>query len=889
MDYRLNDVLCGNEKCYLMPFFNMYSEETEASLRNRILEYHNMGMNSILLETYIVEGKTGFEQHIYDDRWWELLKIVSSVCKEYGMDFWIQDTACFPTGSANGWFRKEENHSKNKIYLAERHIDVVGPEQQCAILAEAFLNSRQGPPTSKEEFYDDELFGVVAVKKSQQKDKFVSDSAVVITDQVEDGILYWDIPEGNWRIFFVMKTHNGGRPYFMNLLDRESIHLMIEAVYQPHYEHLREEIGTVWKGFFFDEPELGNVEGNFDILPGSKLGWGGISLPWCDAMTEEMRQRLGAEWPMYLPMLWYPGDEQLTSKVRFDFMDAVTTLVSKNYSHQVYTWCHERGIAYIGHVLEDENSHAHLGCGAGHFFRVQERQDMAGIDVISGQIMPGKDSWAHSWFIMPDADGEFYHYGLMKLASSAAHISPEKKGNALCEAFAVYGTIAGTRLRKFMYDHMAVNGINQVIPAQPGEELKKSAIQEVNRYANKLFHLLKESVHIAPAAVLYHAEAEWSGEAMKFQTVGSRLSKNQIDYDVIPADVFEKRDFYRMALKENSFTVNQEDYKILIIPYCEYIPRSVVRFIEEAESYHIPICFINDYPRSMCEGEELPSAIRRCDVVAADDLAGYLHEKGLFDIVSVKYQPYLRYLHFRRNGLDYYFFHNEEARKNIKTSVTVPSTGKYYKINLLDEKLIELGVSEGNSTSLELDLDCMEAELYVFGLDHAEKSESEKEYKNELVLNREWKVAFCPYTGDYLSLDGLKPVSKPDDIVLKDLKDMGGREMYPRFAGTFIYETDFTYDGCREAVLDLGEVFESAEVWVNEGYAGIRVAPPYQLDISSLCRNGENKLRIEVDNNFTRGCDMTEPEKRFWYTASMYNTLDKSGLLGPVKVLYYSL
>ena len=38
--------------------------------------------------------------------------------------------------------------------------------------------------------------------------------------------------------------------------------------------------------------------------------------------------------------------------------------------------------------------------------------------------------------------------------------------------------------------------------------------RQLNDYTNRVAHLLSGGRHIAPAAVLYHAEAEWSGAWM---------------------------------------------------------------------------------------------------------------------------------------------------------------------------------------------------------------------------------------------------------------------------------------------------------------------------------------------------------------------------------------
>jgi hypothetical protein len=76
-------------------------------------------------------------------------------------------------------------------------------------------------------------------------------------------------------------------------------------------------------------------------------------------------------------------------------------------------------------------------------------------------------------------------------------------------------------------------------------------------------------------------------------------------------------------------------------------------------------------------------------------------------------------------------------------------------------------------------------------------------------------------------------------------------------------------------VLDLGEVVATAEVRVNGRQAGIRVAPPWKLDITEYVKTGENRIEILVYNTLANHY-LTIPTR--------YRGNPKSGLLGPVRL-----
>ncbi|MBI5686604.1 MAG: hypothetical protein HZC54_16165 [Verrucomicrobia bacterium] len=79
-----------------------------------------------------------------------------------------------------------------------------------------------------------------------------------------------------------------------------------------------------------------------------------------------------------------------------------------------------------------------------------------------------------------------------------------------------------------------------------------------------------------------------------------------------------------------------------------------------------------------------------------------------------------------------------------------------------------------------------------------------------------------------------------------------------------------------EVTLDLGKVVASAEVRVNGQLAGIRVAPPWRVDISKQVKPGENRIEVLVFNTLANHY-VTIPTR--------YRGDPSSGLLGPATIL----
>ncbi len=110
------------------------------------------------------------------------------------------------------------------------------------------------------------------------------------------------------------------------------------------------------------------------------------------------------------------------------------------------------------------------------------------------------------------------------------------------------------------------------------------------------------------------------------------------------------------------------------------------------------------------------------------------------------------------------------------------------------------------------------------------------------LSDREWKLSFTESVPDVkrsFKLNGLKPWTQLGDKELNDL------------AGTGIYTTTFNMDKKQldgDWSIDLGDVRESARVYLNGKYLGCAWAVPFTISCGDALKKGKNELRIEVTN-----------------------------------------
>jgi hypothetical protein len=125
---------------------------------------------------------------------------------------------------------------------------------------------------------------------------------------------------------------------------------------------------------------------------------------------------------------------------------------------------------------------------------------------------------------------------------------------------------------------------------------------------------------------------------------------------------------------------------------------------------------------------------------------------------------------------------------------------------------------------------------------------------------------------------------------------------WERFGGTARYETEFTLPADAKAddwLLDLGDVRETARVFVNGTETDLVWSLPMRTKIGSFLKPGKNTLALEVTNlpaNRIRDLDQRKVEWKKFHEINFVNIfyrrfdaagwpLQPSGLLGPVKLV----
>ncbi len=683
----------------IFPFLWLRDSTTRAEVAAEIEAIARCGVNAFCVESRIFSN-------FCRDPWWELMGFALAEAEKRGMQVWLLDDKRYPSGYANGGIAKRRALRQRHIFL--KRVDVSGPK----LLAKFLLRERGSDPA-------DRLVGAYLVPCADEGHDF--SRAEDVSAGVRGDFLFAEIPEGYYSLFLLVEGYGGTEiPDHVDPMNPASVQVLVDEVYEPHYRRFGRYFGKTFVGFFSDEPRLGN--GVYDSFLTSvniyqcTLGLPGMSYPFSADLQEELKN-CGVSVRDLFALWMNVGDR--TAEIRCRYMDAVTERYAKNFPQALSEWCHAHGAAYTGHVIEDLGCHARLGSGTGHYFRSMRGADFASMDIVLHQLRRGYETQP---YYAPLAGGfsrpAFFSHTLPKLTSSEGRLSPGKRGNALCEVFGAFGWGESVGDMRFMINTLLSGGINAFLPHAfspgfPNEDCPPhfyaggcypgfDGFSALMRYAAEMCGFLSGGRARIRVALLYHAEAEWSGCGYgEIDPVCAFLRQNQIDFDIVPSERIAEG---RMTA-DQSFSIGEIAYRAVVLPYAEY------------------------------RSDRVKEALSRVDGALLFPLAPQRWEEGLLSFLRARLpeecrletpDAAIRLYRYEKAGRDLLFAYNT-AKRPCKNAIVAPGVSSAVCRRASGER-----EGSGCAERIPLELDGEEAVLFFLN-ESAPFARSEEKTRAETV------------------------------------------------------------------------------------------------------------------------------------------------------------
>ena len=648
---------------------------------------------------------------------------------------------------------------------------------------------------------------------------------------------------------------------------------------------------------------------------------------WTEDFLSEFQKRRGYNLIDEMPAFLGEGNEEIISRIKLDYRFTISQL-HEEFIKSVSEWSNKKGAAF--------RDQAH---GApGNLLDVYGAADIPETEVFGTPRLNISGLTRDTLFMRE----EFVDPLILKFASSAAHTTGKnlissETGTWLAEHFR-----ESLSQIKPEIDLLFLSGINHIffhgIPYSPKEEEWPGwqfyattnygptnslwrDIPFLNKYIARCQSVLQEGkpdndlLVYFPIWDIWHSPEErlinlkihnpeqWLLKTSFYKTV-KELSDKGYSFDYISDE-----QLYKINVDEKEIIVEKNKYKAIVVPSVRFMPVHTLEKLYEFARNGGKIVFMNQLPedvpgfykyekqreeqKKIEKQIENNSKARNKNVLIGKDLSAMLDEFGISreNLSDFKIDFICR----KFDGGKYYFIANQRSKKLNDWVKLASQTESIIILDPLNGKtgLAKTKKENDGSTSVYLQIEsgaslilkCLDKKIEYEQWTYLQESEKTYEIKGE------WNVEFIQ-GGPVL----------PANVKINNLEswtNIGDKET-KRFFGTARYKIKFLNPDpdCKNWIIDLGKVCESARVKINNHDLGALWSVPFKMSIENIIHEGENELEVEVTNlSANRIKDLDERGvnwKKFYdinfvnlqykkFDASNWELVD-SGLMGPVKL-----
>ena len=717
------------------------------------------------------------------------------------------------------------------------------------------------------------------------------DKVVVLTSDVKDGVLTWDVPEGRWVVSRIAMATTG---VTNSPASPEATGLEIDKMNKEHLQsHFDAYIGEILRRIPAEDRKT------FRIVVEDSYETGGQN--WTDGLTEKFTERYGYSPLPYLPVLQgIPvGSNEMSNRFLWDLRRLVADLVA---------------FEYVGGLKEISNKH-----GLTTWLENYGHWGFPGEFLLYG----GQSD---------EIAGEYWSEGTLgdienRAATSCGHIYGKNKiWSESCTAagnpFGRYPNVMKQRVDRFFAEGINASLLHLFIhqldtPEEPGiaawfgnEFNRKNTWFEqldlFTDYLRRCNYVLQQGRYVADAAYFIGEDApKMTGECDPSLPEG-------YSFDYINADILRNH----AKVKDGHLVLDSGmEYSVLVLPRQETMRPEMLECIEKLVKEGLTVVgpapkrspSLAGYPQADKQVSELASRMWAAGAKVNDLGKGKVWADGteMSEVfAAMNLMPDLKvesgetmpmFIHRTLKDAQIYFIANPTEEKiSINPTFRVDSSLIPQLWNATDGTVRTLPqftpATSGEGITIPVELDPLESAFIVFRKD-IPKSEGGVNYPEAKV------VADLSTTSWTVSFDAGRRGPK-EPVVFESLTDwsVNPDKDIANYSGKAVYKTNFNISGLPEGqtYVDLGKVMVMAKVKVNGEYAGGAWTHPYRVNITPMLKDGDNTIEVEVVNTWRNrliGDAALAPEARLTKTnfeiVNASEPLQSSGLLGPVRILTY--
>lgn len=779
-------------------------------LKNEHLLFQIEQMYAKGIREFLIHARLGLQVPYLSETWFEKVAFVLEEAEKRGMYVWIYDEENWPSGYAGGLVLKQNPNHAGK-YLDRVQNGAAAPQEGLLIAQ-------------------------------------------------DDQYCYY-------QCFCRYKAAYSDFDY-TDMLSKEATQAFIDVTHREYYRRFKDKFGTRIKGFFVDEPGFYN---NFEMY--SSMPDHG-TYTWTDAFPTYFMEKKGYDIRPVVGQLWKEGDSAAL-KTRLDYYDVLNQMYQENFLGELRKFCEGVGVQLIGHLHCEEFLPYHVKT-QGDLIKSMAQLHASGVDRI-------------------DLSDEKI---TEKYGSSAEHIYG--MGRTLSETFAITGWDMTLKEMRRWTNWQYVRGVNLMclhaffscIEGSRQHDCPPSLFfqnpyweyfEQYTAYIRRLSWTLTQGSFTAPLAVYYPIrtvqkivrhdsirEAEQYDNG--FIDMCCSFTKRQLDYDIINEDGLCAAD-----MDSGRLVLNKNTYSALLLYDLQILEKAAANRIAEYAENGGVVIFVGKCEPVDETGASLQAEmerIKRCPgfrhmspyhhgwnkayayAFSAEKVAGIL---GHFRALQMNLRFPDEQIHCMHRVLemgDLYFVCNNAYTPRNNTLLIPGTAAQILRLDPTNGEVTRFSVVQG-SDAVELPVELQPGEGILYLMLHEDCQADAPLRKDDILWTEEQQLHKADISG--LADAALQ------DMPLRPWSEYG----YPHHSGKVRY--DFTLHAAlqpeRRYILRLGQVSHTAEVYVNGVFAKNLVWDPYEVDVTEMLADGENKITVYVTN-------------------TLGNRLNRhpyvSGLLGPI-------
>ncbi|MHB9071223.1 MAG: glycosylhydrolase-like jelly roll fold domain-containing protein [Sedimentisphaerales bacterium] len=664
---------------------------------------------------------------------------------------------------------------------------------------------------------------------------------------------------------------------YPDLMNIEATECFIRSTHEKYYKWIGQEFGRTVKGIFTDEPRLlGRI--------------GTEAIPWSPCLSVAFESDHDYPFESILKHLFTVASNGETLTYQRAYLQTISKMIAENYYKPIRQWCDRHNLFFEGHLSGESEFSKHGFC-FGDYFQQAKYFHIPGIDAINRQIFPDIKS------------GNF-----ALLASSVKWL--DGKSAASSECGNVYGAGLTFSQMKWIAAYQIVRGIDRInfMPAlySTSGARRISTCSDfsfrnhqmrnfdvLTSFIKKTLQFCNSELPLIRVGVFYRSEMiNDDVEAMQFNVAHEQLLENLLNQQA-GVVIIDLEHLKQGKVLNGELVLTSMRLAVLIVHMAS---------LPEQEEYEVFNRLLRDGVNILYVGSESQWQVFRDNIHLPDSLAlkwvTDVNHARVDDLSFIK-------LSEKIDGVRILTWQNGDGHKLLVFNQNMTEIAVLFRIPVLGEniELTEIAIENAPHNIYhpltvidgEYKLHLYASEVRAFQTTRNDRTKTQKfMFTAKRPVEQKWKI----FQEESLKItDDIKVDASLSPAVINELGDYSSQNA--SFSGTLQYTTTFDWEveKYNKVFLDIGKVYYSAEVIVNNVSCGRRAWEPFVFDITDAIHRGINHINVHVTNTLAnqwadplvRSADFEKYRNSYLEATRTY--IDESchsGLCGPVQIIICS-